>query len=110
MMEMGVVRAALPRKLPPGERRPAPPKVIGPISYRMITGGFQINIPVRADDGVLTFDEEYLSIFKRRLSVMALTDRWVPILQRYLRYLSARIDGHGGNSRSIAPPPTYRSP
>ena len=70
-MEMGVVRAALPRKLPPGERRPAPPKVIGPISYRMITGGFQINIPVRADDGVLTFDEEYLSIFKRRLSVMA---------------------------------------
>ncbi|GFG19229.1 hypothetical protein IFM5058_09847 [Aspergillus udagawae] len=46
--------------------------------YRIVTGAFQVNISVRPDDEVLPYDEETLSIFKWRLSVMQPSDRWYP--------------------------------
>jgi hypothetical protein len=47
-----------------------------------------------------------LAIFKWRLSVMPVTNRWYPVMQRYIEILSTRIDGLGGDSGSIQPSPT----
>jgi hypothetical protein len=77
-----------------------------PDSWRTLVGTFQVNIPVKADSDVLPFDEETLSIFKWRLSVMSPTNRWYPVLQRYIRDISLRIDGHGGNASGIPPSAT----
>ena len=75
-------------------------------SWRYITGAFQINIPIQPDSDILPFDMNTLAIFKWRLSMMPLTNRWYPVMKRYIDILSARIDGLGGNSDSIQPSPT----
>jgi hypothetical protein len=77
-----------------------------PRSWRYITGAFQINIPIQADADILPFDMNTLAIFKWRLSVMPLTNRWYPVMKRYIDILSARIDGLGGDAGSILPSPT----
>jgi hypothetical protein len=75
-------------------------------SWRYITGAFQINIPIQADADILPFDMNTLAIFKWRLSMMPVTNRWYPVMKRYIDILSARIDGLGGDSGSIQPSPT----
>jgi hypothetical protein len=91
--------------LPPSG--PLPPQINpGTSSYRISTGGFQVNIPIKADDEVLPYDEETLSIMKYRLSVMKQTNRWYPVLVRYVQILSGRVDGHGGASAGIPPSQT----
>ncbi len=75
-------------------------------SWRYITGAFQINIPIRADADILPFDMNTLAIFKWRLSMMPVTNRWHPVMKRYIDILSARIDGLGGDSGSIQPSAT----
>ena len=100
-----------PQKPPPagkpGAGRTTAP---APRSWRIITGAFQVDIPVKADADILPFDENTLAIFKWRLEVMPKTDRWRPVLQRYIRYLSDRIDGLGGDAGAIKPSPTGLPP
>ena len=78
-------------------------KQLGVQSYRVVTGAFQMKVLVKADDEVLPFDEETLSIMKWRLSVMQPSSRWFPVIQRYIGYLSLRVDGHGGNASAVPP-------
>ena len=73
--------------------------------WRYITGAFQVDIHVQTEATILPFDENTLAIFKWRLEVMDPTNRWYPILQRYIAYLSDRIDGLRGNSAAIVPSP-----
>jgi hypothetical protein len=40
-----------------------------------------------------------------RLQQMKPGNRWQPVLERYIDYLSARIDGLGGDSKSSQPSP-----
>ena len=95
-------------------KRPAAKKSVKPQeeqtpaqrSWRYITGAFQINIPIQAEADILPFDMNTLAIFKWRLSKMPLTNRWYPVMKRYIEILSARIDGLGGDSGSIQPSPT----
>jgi hypothetical protein len=75
-------------------------------SWRYITGAFQINIPIQADADILPFDLNTLAIFKWRLSMMPVANRWYPVMKRYIDILSARIDGLGGDSGSVQPSPT----
>jgi hypothetical protein len=56
-------------------------------------------------------DENTLAIVRWRLTQIAATNRWHPVLTRYAEYLAARIDGLGGDSTTIKPsldgaPPT----
>lgn len=74
-------------------------------TWRYITGAFEVNIPVRADKDILPFDANTLAIFKWRLKVMPSSNRWYPVLLRYIAYLSDRIDGLGGDSKAILPSP-----
>ena len=75
-------------------------------NWRYVVGTFQVKIPVATKDLILPAEENTLAIFKWRLQQMAPSNRWYPVLQRYIAYLSARVDGLGGNSGAIEPSPT----
>ena len=75
-------------------------------NWRYVVGTFQVKIPVTTEDVMLWPEENTLAIFKWRLQVMSPTNRWYPVLQRYVDYLSARVAGLGGNPDQIMPSPT----
>jgi hypothetical protein len=62
-----------------------------------------VKIPVATKEVMLPAEETTLAIFKARLGVMSPTDRWYPVLQRYISLLSARVNGLGGDANAIPP-------
>jgi hypothetical protein len=73
------------------------------INWRYVIGTFQVKIPVSAADAILPTEENTLAIFKWRLQAMSPTNRWYPVLQRYLACISARVEGLGGDPNAIPP-------
>ena len=88
--ETKVVEAAAPRR---------------PRTWRYVVGTFQIKIPVSTGESMLLPEENTLAIMKWRLQQMSPFDRWYPVLERYISYIAARVDGLGGDSKSILPSP-----
>ncbi len=74
-------------------------------NWRYGIGTFQVTIPVAHEDVLLAPEENTLAILKWRLSVMPRNDRWYPVLERYVSYIAARVDGFGGNAGGVAPSP-----
>jgi len=72
-------------------------------NWRYVTGTFQVTIPVGTDEALLLPEENALAILKWRLEHMSAASRWYAVLQRYVAYVSARVDGFGGNATSIQP-------
>jgi hypothetical protein len=72
---------------------------------RVVTGGFRVTIPVSDEADMLPEDENTLAVMKWRLQEMSPVYRWYPVVQRYVDYLSAKINASGGNAGSIAPSP-----
>jgi len=70
---------------------------------RYVVGSFQVRIPVKHKGEMLPEEETTLSIFKARLKAMPHTSRWRPVLERYIRLLSERVDGLGGNADHVKP-------
>lgn len=62
-----------------------------------------MKIPVKSKDDMLPAEETTLAIFKARLKAMTPTNRWRPVLERYIGLISARVDGLGGNANAISP-------
>lgn len=98
------------KKAPPGKRmrevrgRPALPAApAGPYSWRYVVGSFKVQIPVTAGEKILPSEENTLAIMKWRLQQMMPSDRWYPVLQRYISYISDRVAGLGGNPNAIPP-------
>jgi hypothetical protein len=79
-----------------------PPKAT---RWRYVVGTFQVKIPVTTGPRMLFLEENTLAIMKWRLAQMAPANRWYPVLVRYIGYISARIDGLGGDSSSVLPSP-----
>ena len=50
-------------------------------------------------------DEDALAVMKWRLERMPATNRWQPVLQRYVAYLIARIEGLGGDPNAVPASP-----
>jgi Listeria-Bacteroides repeat domain (List_Bact_rpt) len=73
------------------------------VTERYVIGSFQVRIPVKSKGDMLPAEETTLAIFKARLKAMSTTNRWRPVLERYIGLLSARVDGLGGNATSIPP-------
>jgi hypothetical protein len=73
--------------------------------WRYVVGTFQVKIPVSTGQAMLLPEGNTLAIMKWRLQQMAPSDRWYPVLQRYINYIAARVDGTGGDSDSIVPSP-----
>jgi hypothetical protein len=70
---------------------------------RYVVGSFQVRIPVRKKDEILAGEEMTLAILKARLKAMSLTNRWRPVLERYLGLICARVDGLGGHASAVEP-------
>jgi hypothetical protein len=70
---------------------------------RYITGSFQVKIPVTTRDEMLPAEETTLAILKARLAAMPKTNRWYPVLLRYIGQVSGRVDGLGHNAAAIPP-------
>lgn len=70
-------------------------------NWRYVTGTFQVRIPVSGKDTFLFSEENTLAVLKWRLQAMSPSNRWYPVLKRYVGYVAARVDGLGGNSAQI---------
>jgi hypothetical protein len=91
---------------PAQSQRPPQGPPAGTFSWRYVVGAFQVRIPVTTGDKILPSEENTLAIMKWRLEQMMPSNRWYPVLERYISYLAARVDGLGGNSGAIQPSPT----
>lgn len=80
------------------------------INWRYIVGTFEIRIPVIAGDEMLGPEENTLAIMKWRFQQMPRSNRWYPVMQRYISYIAGRVSGLGGNPGTIAPSPTGTVP
>lgn len=98
----------------PGKNQPPPDNADGPgifasrtglRNWRYVTGTFQIKIPVGTPATLLGPERSTLAVFKWRLQQMSPANRWYPVLQRYVIYLSARVNELGGNADAIPPSP-----
>lgn len=88
-----------------------PPTVVERITqWRYVVGTFQIRIPVTTGDEILPAEQTTLAIMKWRLEQMSPSNRWHPVLVRYIKYLSDRVDGLGGNSAAVPPSLTFVPP
>jgi len=74
--------------------------------WRYVVGTFQLTIPVEVEEALLGPEEDVLAIFKWRLQHWSSTDRWYPVLLRYVGYLAGRVNAFGGNAGAVAPSPT----
>jgi len=97
-----------PESAPPAAgQTPASESVWKPVpeNWRQVVGSFQVRIPVTTRDVMLRPDEDALAVLKWRLEQMDSQNRWYPVLQRYITYLSARIAGLGADPHAIPPSP-----
>ncbi|MGD0960476.1 MAG: hypothetical protein ABSB19_11785 [Methylomonas sp.] len=75
----------------------------GAYSWRYMVGAFKVQIPVTTAENILPTEENTLAIMKWRLQEMLPSNRWYPVLQKYISYISDRIAGLGGNPNAIPP-------
>ena len=62
-----------------------------------------MKIPVSTQAEMLPEEETTLAILKARLEAMPKTDRWYPVLLRYIGQIAGRVDGLGGDANAIPP-------
>jgi len=90
--------------------RTKPTEVERLTQWRYVVGTFQIRIPVTTGDKILPAEETTLAIMKWRLEQMSPSNRWHPVLVRYIKYISDRVDGLGGNASAVPPSLTFVPP
>jgi hypothetical protein len=73
------------------------------LNWRYVAGTFQMKIPVQRDAAILPSEENLLAILKWRLQLLRRSDRWYPVLKRYLSCVISRVRGLGGNPDNIQP-------
>jgi len=74
-------------------------------TWRYVVGTFAVKIPVATAETMLLPEENTLAIMRWRLSQRSPTDRWYPVLKRYVDYIAGRVAGLGGDPDSILPSP-----
>jgi hypothetical protein len=62
-----------------------------------------VKIPVTTATAILPQEEDTLAIFKWRLGRMPPSNRWYPVLRRYIAYIEGRVRGLGGDPDEIPP-------
>ena len=73
------------------------------ILWRYVVGSFVVRIPVSTGERMRIPEEMTLAIMKWRLAQLSPGNRWAPVLERYIKYCSARLDGIGGDSSQVPP-------
>ena len=77
------------------------------ILWRYVVGSFIVRIPVSTAERMRIPEEMTLAIMKWRLAQLSPSNRWTPVLERYIKYSSARLDGIGGDSAKVPPSLTW---
>ena len=81
------------------------------LAWRYVSGSFLARISVQHESKILPADENLLAILKWRLGLLGLSNRWYPVLLRYIKYLTGRVNAMGGNASQITPSPNgYQQP
>jgi hypothetical protein len=73
--------------------------------WRYVVGTFQVKIPVATSATMLAPEEDTLAIMRWRLHQMAPSNRWHPVLTRYIELVADRVTALGGDPSKIAPSP-----
>jgi hypothetical protein len=100
-----VVRRVAFRGLPGLELERATEGAKGRAPWRRVVGTFQVKIPVATAATMLGPEEDTLAILRWRLEQMPPSDRWHPVLTRYIKLIAGRVAGLGGDPSRIAPSP-----
>jgi hypothetical protein len=88
--------------VPPPDIPETPPNTQAP-TWRYVVGTFQITVPVTEERQMLPAEEDALAIFKWRLQALPASSRWHKVLDRYVGYLSDKVDALGGHADQIPP-------
>jgi len=72
-----------------------------PLLWRYVVGSFVVRIPVSTGEKMRFPAEMTLAIMKWRLANLSPSNRWTQVLERYIQYSSALLDGIGGNSSQV---------
>jgi hypothetical protein len=75
----------------------------GSPGIRKALGAFQLNVSIQSAASLLKPDQRNLALFRWILGTLQDSNRWIPVLQRYIGELANRIDTSGGISSLIAP-------
>ena len=75
-------------------------------SPRRVIGAFQISVPIAPAAELLPSEERNLAFFRWVLSTLAPTDRWYPVMERYVQEIALRVKAFGGDPARIGPSPT----
>jgi hypothetical protein len=75
--------------------------------WRYVVGSFIVRVPVSTGERMLVPEQFTLAIMKWRLAHQSPGNRWAPVLKRYIEYLSARLDGIGGDASEVPPSLTW---
>ena len=81
-----------------------------PPVWRYVVGSFVVRIPVSTGAKMLITEQLTLASMKWRLAHLSPGNRWAPVLERYIKYLSARLDGIGGDSSQVPASLTWTPP
>jgi hypothetical protein len=76
------------------------------LNWRYIVGLFQVSIPVGTAAMLLPQEENLLAILKWRQTLLPASNKWYPVLTRYISYVAARVKGLGGDPGTIPASPT----
>jgi hypothetical protein len=93
--------------------KPVPPSLAAverPILWRYVVGTFVVRIPVSTGESMRIPEAMTLAIMKWRLANLSPASRWAPVLERYIKYSSARLDGIGGDSSQVPASLTWTPP
>jgi hypothetical protein len=80
------------------------------IMWRYVVGTFVVRIPVSTGERMLIPEYMTLAIMKWRLAHLSPGSRWAPVLERYIKYCSARLEGIGGDPSQVPPSLTWKPP
>jgi hypothetical protein len=80
------------------------------IQWRYVVGSFVVRIPVTTSANMLIPEAMTLAIMKWRLAHLSPGNRWAHVLEHYIKYCSARLDGAGGDSSQVPPSLTWTPP
>ncbi len=78
--------------------------------WRYVVGSFVVRVPVSTSDPLRDPEAMTLAIMKWRLENLSPGNRWAPVIERYIKYCSARLHGFGGDPAQVPPSIDWHPP